>query len=131
MSTGLTPRGSGELLFSATLTMPPRLSELTNNVGRSRVASAKAREWRRANEFKVLFKVKGPIQGPVHVWIRLGMTAKQQAGDVANREKAVTDLLVYCKVLKDDSVRSGVLGNHQVFDPAVPEGQCAVEVRTP
>ena len=118
----------GELLFQATVSMPPRLSDLTNNYGHTRVATKEAKVWRSSQEWAVLFKIKEPIDVWCHVWIRLGFTQRQLVGDCANREKAATDLLVHCKVLKDDCAKI-VVANHQVWDPSVPAGQAILEVR--
>lgn len=51
---------------------------------------------------------------PVEVWMRLVGDDVNQARDVANCEKAITDAMVRAGVLVDDSVKY-VAGNHQQY----------------
>ena len=119
----------GPLVATFQLTLPPPLSRLTRNAsGIGRGATKEAKAWREGNAVLVgaSWGQRGALDFPVSVWIHLGLNSMRS--DVANFEKATTDLLVHCGVLRDDSA-TWVRSNHQVYHPGVERGMVKVEVR--
>lgn len=121
----------GELVATYNLTMPPTLSQSTFNApGRGRPHSKEANAWTEGNEMLLMAgnPYRKPLDFPVDVWIYLGLAPNQMVSDCANREKLVTDLMVRCGVLVNDSAK-WVRGSHQVYHPGVEKGMVRVEVR--
>src|ERR1700761_3571807 len=82
--------------FAGSLPMPPSLSALTNNHGKlGRIKSAPYKAWQAGASavLRAAWRAQGSPAFQPHIGItyHLGLNYK---GDIANREKALTDLLV-------------------------------------
>ncbi|RVT93716.1 hypothetical protein [Sphingomonas crocodyli] len=83
-------------VFAVTLPMPPALSALTNNVPkRGRVKSKPYKAWQEGASavLRAAWRAQGSPKFEPHLIVtyHLGLN---YTGDIANREKALTDLLV-------------------------------------
>jgi hypothetical protein len=104
--------------------LPPSTNNLflTTKTGK-RVKTPQYRAWIEAAT-PILGLMAPPPRVPCEVWITVRGKINPRS-DVANREKAVTDLLVAEGVLPGDSVKY-VVGSHQVYRP--DEGEPRVSV---
>lgn len=92
-----------------------------------RYPSKEYKAWREA-AYPVLSKLAKPSL-PNELWLVLRGKVNQQR-DVANIEKAVTDALVACQIIPQDSVRY-IVGNHQIYRPDDGEGRVEVTFTRP
>jgi hypothetical protein len=109
--------------------VPPRLSDLTNNVpGVGRVPTKLYRRWQAA-AVPLLRAMPPPPAHPVEVCVLI-LPGKgwRVTADVANREKATTDALVKAGVLPDDNQRyvAGVRVGVDLLRPRGKATQAAV-----
>lgn len=83
-----------------TLPYPPSTNELYANVaGRGRIKSARYRTWRYAAGWELLSQRPDKITGAYELSIALN---RARSGDLDNRVKAVSDLLVELRITPDD-----------------------------
>ena len=86
------------------LPLPPSFNNLYANAGRKgRVITPGYRDWivEAGWEFK-LARVE-PVKGPYRLEIVIGRQGRRQT-DLANREKAISDLMVKHRLVEDDSL---------------------------
>jgi Holliday junction resolvase RusA-like endonuclease len=90
-----------------TLPMPPSVNNLffTLNAGKGRAKSVEYRDWIR--EAGTLLAIQRPpqVKGKVRLLIEVAEPETRRRQDVANREKAATDLLVSHGVIEGDDQR--------------------------
>lgn len=81
--------------------LPPSANNMYVNVpGRGRVPSRDYMAWRKDMGWRVTLQKPPRFLGDVDV--RYSFGPRNRSADVANREKATSDLLVACGVIKDD-----------------------------
>lgn len=84
-----------------TIPVPPSVNALYRNVpGRGRVKTGAYKDW--AGNAGWVLKSQAPVPVPGRVVIVLGIERSSAASDIDNRCKAILDLLVTHKVIKDD-----------------------------
>ena len=90
---------------TATIAIPPTSNNLFLTRGRKRIKTAQYRQWIEANGPRLRSMQKATVY-PVEVRMTIyGGKGFRTNSDIANREKAATDLLVSCGILIDDSVK--------------------------
>jgi len=108
------------------LPTPPSVNKLFANNPRGRHRTRQYNDWRFQAGLMLNRQAPSPVLSPCTIQIDLDDKTR---GDAANREKAVTDLLVAHGVLKDDSkkyLRRVSIG----FEPDVERDQCRVTIKT-
>lgn len=110
------------------LPVPPSTNNLFASAKgtRRRFITAEYRAWKELAA-PLAAALKSPAAYPVEVWLTLAGKGINPQSDVANREKATTDLLVSCGVLAGDSLKY-VVGNHQVYRPDDGPPRVVVEI---
>lgn len=119
-------RGPGTLA-AVDLPVPPSSNNLfpTQSGTRRRFPSRAYTAWKLAA--RPLVEQMAPARRyPVEVWITLTGAKVNPMRDVANVEKAITDMLVECGILEDDRLEF-VAGVHLVYRP--DDGPERVRVR--
>lgn len=91
-------------MLTFTLPTPPTANNLFVNVpGKGRSATAEYREWQHNAGWGVKTSIVGkPIPDPPYKVTYI--VPRKARGDLANREKAIGDLMVKLGILKDDSL---------------------------
>jgi len=117
------------LRLDLTLPVPPGTNNLFINArgrNRGRIKSPDYREW--IERAKPYLDGAGKItHKPFCVTIVLPANIRKNS-DVANREKAVTDLLVACGTIPGDSIAKGLYQHTQRYDPNLSGDLCRVTV---
>jgi len=117
------------LRLDLTLPVPPGTNNLFINArgrSRGRIKSPDYREW--IERAKPYLDGAGKItHKPFCVTIVLPANIRKNS-DVANREKAVTDLLVACGTIPGDSIAKGLYQHTQRYDPNLSGDLCRVTV---
>lgn len=118
-----------EILTDAVeLPLPPSTNNLFVTVGKYRVPSGDYKAWRK-EVAPILARFKPPVPLPFGVTITLiGGTGLNEARDLGNCEKAVTDALVDAGVIRCDSLRHGLHRIVMQYRPGSIQRAC-VEVR--
>jgi crossover junction endodeoxyribonuclease RusA len=105
------------------LPLPPSVNHAYRNVpGRGRVASRGLKDWKEAAGWELKLEPRGQVTGPYTLSI---LVAEKMRGDVDNRIKAVSDLLVEHRITADDRKARGV---SCARSPAVAVGRCKVTI---
>lgn len=82
---------------------PPSVNALFRNVpGKGRVKTKRYLTWIQAAGWAIKEQKPGKVEGPYCLWLYCGKPDNRRR-DLANLEKAVSDLLVSHGVIKDDS----------------------------
>lgn len=85
------------------LPMPPSVNALYRNVpGKGRVKTKRYHTWLQAAGWAIKEQKPGKVEGPYRLWLYCGRPDNRRR-DLANLEKAVSDLLVSHGVVEDDS----------------------------
>lgn len=90
------------------LTIPPSSNELYANAklpSRGRFKTKKYREWIEAAGWQLQAQPRAAFSGPFRIRV---LVNDKMRGDVGNREKAATDLLVAHRVVPDDRFAQSV-----------------------
>lgn len=86
-------------------TLPPSVNNLFATVrGGRRIKSKRYRAWLTAAGWEIRARCIPLMVGPVALHYELERPANKRRTDCANREKALSDLLVSCGVIEDDSL---------------------------
>jgi len=111
--------------FSFTLPIPPSVNHLYANIARGRAKTRKYLDWITEAAIELNQQHVPEITPPYKVEYAVGRPDKRKR-DVANMEKALSDLLVTQGVLTDDSK---INDNRQRWDDTVEPGfvRCTVE----
>lgn len=83
---------------------PPTVNNLYATVKGRRVKSAEGRRYAEQVGWKILADhvPRHTLSGPLCLWLYLRPPREHNVGDIANREKALTDALVAAGVIEDD-----------------------------
>lgn len=109
------------MILSLTILRPPSTNGLFANAsGKGRRKTAAYKQWCRDAGWQIKAQRPPKVTGAYTIEIAL---MRWRAGriDVANYEKAVSDLLVAVGVLEDDSLAESVLMTWSGSDPAMAE----------
>jgi Holliday junction resolvase RusA-like endonuclease len=87
------------------LPMPPSTNNLFFNIGKGRVRSAQYKAWALEAGYRLNAQRPPLMAGKVAILIEVAEPKTARRQDVANREKAVTDLLVSHRVIQGDDQR--------------------------
>lgn len=91
-------------MISIVLPMPPSGNALYRNVnGRGRVKSERYKTWLNAAGWSLKEQKPGKVEGEYRLWLYCDKPDNRRR-DLANLEKAVSDLLVSHGVVTDDSL---------------------------
>lgn len=95
--------GAQEAITFITIPVPPSVNALYRNVaGRGRVKTAAYKDW--AGHAGWVLKSQHPEPVPGRVVIVLGIERASAASDIDNRIKAIFDLLVAHKIIRNDNL---------------------------
>lgn len=109
-----------------TLPFPPSSNSLYATVKGRRVKSAEGRRYAEQVGWKILADhvPRHTLKGSLCLWLYLRPPRENNVGDIANREKALTDSLVAAGVIEDDRF---IRELHIVREKALPpNGEVAV-----
>lgn len=91
-------------MIRITLPLPPSTNALYRNVAkRGRVKTERYNTWLQAAGWALKEQKPGKVEGPYCLWLYCGKPDNRRR-DLANLEKAVSDLLVAHKIVEDDSL---------------------------
>lgn len=123
---GLTPpAGPPGFDLTATVPVPPSTNNLFVTIGRRRFKSPAYRAWL-AVAVPLLARLRRPEVFPVRVLVTA--FAINEARDVDNLAKPVSDALVTAGVLPGDSIGAGVWETLQRYRPDGPDGVAVVRI---
>lgn len=109
-----------------TLPMPPSVNALYKNVSRGRAKTSRYLSWIAEAGIELNRQHVPTLTPPYRVDYAIGKPTTNRKRDVANLEKALSDLLVSMDVIEDDSF---IEDNRQRWCADVPAGMvhCTVE----
>ena len=110
------------MTFRAEITIPPSTNGLFATVGRRRVITSAYRQWRERAGWELTISKSKPVTGPYKLTILL---PARMRGDLDNRVKATSDLLVSLGLTPDDHQAVSV---HAERSRDVLPGRCIVIV---
>ena len=109
-------------MFRAEIPIPPSTNGLFATVGRRRVITSAYRGWRERAGWELTISKSKPVTGPYKLTILL---PARMRGDLDNRVKATSDLLVSLGLTPDDHLCVSVRAERHCD---VLHGRCIVEV---
>lgn len=104
------------------LPVPPSVNNLFATAGKRRVTSKKYADWIEIAGWKLKSQRPGSVSGWYELFVFLPV---KMPGDIGNREKALSDLLVKHGVIEDDKLAWSIriARDHRV------EGECQAVIR--
>lgn len=84
------------------LPYPPTTNNLFKNVGRGRARTDQYNRWIQHGTAMILQQRPQKVAGPYSLYLR-AVRPDRRARDLGNLEKPISDLLVKCGVVRDDS----------------------------
>ena len=107
------------------LPLPPSVNNLYMTIGKRRITAPHYVAWREEAGWELLMHRKNVIDVRGRYHLRLAVPSSCR-GDIDNRLKAVSDLLVFHNVIDDDKFADSV--SVRRVGTAIPDGRCRVSI---